>query len=88
MPIPKAVFSPALDEARGPVAGAIGRFAASALTAASVVLARLADSLAEPAKSVDGPLPRLEFHAEAGTSQGAIYLDGEWVGSIPGVTRL
>ncbi len=29
-----------------------------------------------------------EFHAEAGAPEGALYVDGVRVGSIPGVTRL
>lgn len=32
--------------------------------------------------------PRLEFHAEAGAPEGALYLDGELVARLPGVTRL
>jgi hypothetical protein len=31
---------------------------------------------------------QLEFHAEAGAPEGALYLDGELVGRLPGVTRL
>ena len=30
----------------------------------------------------------LEFYAEAGAPEGALYLDGELVGYLPGVTRL
>lgn len=32
-------------------------------------------------------LPRLEFHAEAGAPEGALYVDGEYVGHLP-LTRL
>jgi len=30
----------------------------------------------------------LEFHAEAGAPEGALYVDGQRVGVLPGVTRL
>jgi hypothetical protein len=30
----------------------------------------------------------LEFHAEAGALEGALYLDGELVGYLPGIRRL
>jgi hypothetical protein len=33
-------------------------------------------------------LPSVEFHAEAGAPEGALYVDGELVGRLPGVTRL
>lgn len=33
-------------------------------------------------------LARLEFHAEPGERDGAIYVDGKLVGWLPGVTRL
>lgn len=32
--------------------------------------------------------PVLEFYAEAGAPEGALYVDGEYVGSLEGVTRL
>lgn len=39
------------------------------------------------------PLPPVremafEFHAEAGAPEGALYVDGQLVGYLPGVTRL
>jgi hypothetical protein len=34
------------------------------------------------------PLPMLEFHAEAGAPEGALYVDGVLVGHIHGVNRL
>jgi hypothetical protein len=54
---------------------------------ASAVLARLARRLAAspPRQHADH---RLEFHAEAGAPEGALYLDGQLVGWLPGVTRL
>jgi hypothetical protein len=30
----------------------------------------------------------LEFYAEAGAPEGALYVDGQLVGHLPGVTRL
>jgi hypothetical protein len=30
----------------------------------------------------------LEFHAEAGAPEGALYVNGEFVGYVPGVSRL
>ena len=33
-------------------------------------------------------LAALEFHAEAGAPEGALYVDGELVARLPGVTRL
>lgn len=43
-----------------------------------------ADASAAPA-TVD---PVLEFYAEAGAPEGALYVDGRRVGVLPGVTRL
>lgn len=64
------------------------RLAALALRRASAVLARMARRLAQ----ADTPRQRLpaqlEFYAEAGAPEGALYLDGELVGYLRGVTRL
>ena len=30
----------------------------------------------------------IEFHAEAGAPEGALYVDGQFVGFVPGVSRL
>ena len=32
--------------------------------------------------------PMIEFHAEAGAPEGALYVNGRLVGTLPGVTRL
>lgn len=65
------------------------RVAAASLRGASAVLARLARRLAVPAPAVAPPLPSvLEFYADAGAPEGALYLDGKLVGYVPGVTRL
>jgi hypothetical protein len=58
-----------------------------ALHAASYALGRLALwLLPEHAEAATDPL--LEFHAEAGAPEGALYVDGQLVGTLPGVTRL
>lgn len=63
--------------------------AAASLRGASAVLARLALRLAVPAQPPVEPLPTvLEFYADAGAPEGALYLDGQLVGYVPGVTRL
>lgn len=65
--------------------------AAALLRALGRVLDRLAHRLAATAPAPARPLaalPLLEFHAEAGAPEGALYVDGEFVGHLPGVTRL
>ena len=70
-----------------PVAEAGRRLAAAFLQRASCLLARLASGLARvPAEP--RPDPRFEFHAEAGASEGALYVDGRLVGWLSGVRRL
>ncbi|HUG25314.1 hypothetical protein [Piscinibacter sp.] len=65
------------------------RAAAATLRTASAVLARMARRVAVPAQRVSDPLPRtLEFYASAGAPEGALYVNGELVGWIPGVKRL
>lgn len=63
------------------------RVAAAVLRSASVALARLARQLARPAARFSSD-PRLEFYAEAGAPEGALYRDGEFVGWVKGVKRL
>lgn len=72
------------------VRDAARRLAAGLLRVASASLARIAAALeprasAAPDASAD---PRVEFHAEAGAPEGALYVDGELVGKLPGVRRL
>ena len=57
------------------------------LYAASRGLSRLSFKLAErpPLPSSD---PLIEFHAEAGAPEGALYVDGQLVGWLAGVQRL
>ncbi len=74
-------------KAPAPFSEAGRSLAAASLQSASALLARLAQSLArEPASAVSDP--RFEFHAEAGASEGALYVDGRFVGWLPGVSRL
>jgi hypothetical protein len=55
---------------------------------------RTLDALARRLAAVDRPAhapatdPVLEFYAEAGAPEGALYVDGRLVGVLPGVTRL
>ena len=63
------------------------RWASALLRAAS----RLLDSLAARLALVprEPPVDRvIEFHAEAGAPEGALYVDGHLVGHVLGVTRL
>ena len=63
--------------------------AAALLASASAMLGRLAVELAGAPLSVRRPSePQLEFHAEAGAPEGALYVDGRLVGWLPGVSRL
>ena len=65
------------------------RLAAAGLRSASSLLARLARRLSVPVPTPVQRLPtRLEFYAEAGAPEGALYLDGQLVGWVPGVKRL
>ena len=80
-----------------PVRSALAR----ALRAASGVLARLASDISASetrsqsaevsSRSASGNVyacPQLEFYAEAGAAEGALFVDGQWVGNVPGVCRL
>ncbi len=67
---------------------ALRKTLARALRATSRALARAARALLAPPRPV-APQPAVyEFYAEAGAPEGALYVDGVLVGSIPGVTRL
>jgi hypothetical protein len=60
------------------------------LVAGSRALTRLASALAErPAGKAAALAPlQVEFHAEAGAPEGALYVDGHLVARLPGVNRL
>jgi hypothetical protein len=64
--------------------------AATILRSASVLLTRMARRLAMPGvRSKPDPLAAvLEFYAEAGAPEGALYADGKLVGYVVGVKRL
>jgi hypothetical protein len=64
------------------------RLAAAGLRSASALLARLSRNLALPGRPKASAIQQLEFHAEAGAPEGALYLDGKLVGWLPGVRRL
>jgi hypothetical protein len=63
---------------------------AGVLRSISVALARLARGLAaaERARTRTPAETVLEFYAEAGAPEGALYVDGQLVGFLPGVKRL
>ncbi len=70
---------------------------AQVLSAASQALARLACQLtavevrSESAAATAGNVyacPQLEFYADAGAAEGALFVDGQLVGYVPGVCRL
>jgi hypothetical protein len=70
---------------------AMRRAAALALRSASGVLARAARRLREERVAPAATLPEIEFaafHCGAGAPEGALYVDGELVAIVPGLTRL
>lgn len=75
-------------EAKRPIHEAARRLAAMSLRSASAALARLSRRLAQPAARSAQTVPQLEFYAEAGAPEGALYLDGQLVGWVSGVRRL
>ena len=79
-------WSPA--EFRHPASIHAQRLAASGLRVASTALARLARRIAVPPPRRVPTAQQLEFHAEAGAPEGALYLDGKLIGWLPGVRRL
>jgi hypothetical protein len=69
---------------------ALRQAAAVALQVASQLLSQLARQLAAtPAQPRPGAsAPVIEFHAEAGAPEGALYVDGQLVAHLPGISRL
>ncbi len=61
---------------------------AALLRAAGAALDRLASRLAALHPVARRGDPLIEFYAEAGAPEGALYVDGELVGLIDGVNRL
>jgi len=76
--------------ALAPATSALRRAIALTLHRASNSLQRLALQLTRaPARSATcGQPPVLEFYAEAGAPEGALYVDGRLVARLPGVQRL
>ena len=82
-----------LDGFDGPLAlpahSPVRQFVARLLRRSSRWLARLSRQVAlERGQAPARRAPALEFYAEAGAPEGALYLDGELAGHLPGVTRL
>ena len=63
-------------------------FAAALLRAAGASLDRIALRLARAEAAHPAAEPVLEFHAEAGAPEGALYVNGHLVGHLVGVNRL
>ena len=82
---PRAEASAEFD---GPLAEALRLALATFLRGASAALAKLARRIARSRSLGPCGEPRLEFYAEAGAPEGALYLDGKLVGRIAGVRRL
>jgi len=61
---------------------------AAVLHGASALLARAARQLAGPERAAVAEPPQIEFHADAGAPEGALYADGVLVAMLPGVNRL
>ena len=82
-------LSPA-HPALAPASPALRRIAAAVLHAAGRRLQWLARRLAAAPSRPQrvSALAALEFHAEAGAPEGALYVDGQLVAHLPGVSRL
>jgi hypothetical protein len=81
-----SIKAPVRDAAWRRVAALVLHGASLALaSAAQRLVAAQAAATAEPHRN---DLPRIEFHAEAGALEGALYVDGQFIGTLPGVTRL
>ena len=75
-------------EPQHPLSEAVRRLAAAGLRSVSAKLARLSRRLGRAGARIRHPKAQLEFYAEAGAPEGALYLDGKLVGWVSGVTRL
>jgi hypothetical protein len=77
------------DTATPPWTYPLRRLLAAGLRSTSTLLAHLAQQMAVPATPEARRAPEvLEFYADAGAPEGALYLDGQLVGYLPGVKRL
>ncbi len=59
-----------------------------ALRAASQALDRMARQIVVAPLAAQAKEPKIEFHAESGAPEGALYVDGKLVGWIEGIQRL
>lgn len=87
-----AALAPALAPARG-VRHTLARLLAGAGSVLDGLARRLAAAEARAAEREalevhEAVEAMLEFHAEAGAPEGALYVNGEFVGFVPGVSRL
>ncbi len=62
--------------------------AAALLRALGAVLERMALRLMRAEPAAERVETHLEFHAEAGAPEGALYVNGQLVGHLTGITRL
>lgn len=74
--------------AQAPRLGSARRLAAALLRAASRMLSRMARAVADQHAGRLAVPQELEFYAEAGAPEGALYADGRLLGHIEGVSRL
>ena len=73
-----------------PLSATLLHFAAATLMTASALLTRLAVRMSAT-EAIRVPVQTVEFHPiyrESGAPEGALYINGELVGVIEGVTRL
>lgn len=84
-----SLYTPTLPLFR-PRSPSLRHLLAALLRSASVRLAQLSRRIAaaERARQRSPAEMVLEFYAEAGAPEGALYLDGQLIGYLPGVTRL
>jgi hypothetical protein len=78
--LPQRTFAPRGSGPARDVAGAV-------LRRAGLLLGGLVRRLPHREKAPAGD-PVLEFYAEAGAPEGALYIDGDLVARLPGVSRL
>jgi hypothetical protein len=76
------------SEPGAPAFAPVRGLAASLLRSVGACLERLAATLTAAPEVASRDLPCLEFHAEAGAPEGALYVDGQLAGWLPGVRRL
>ncbi len=75
-------------QGRLPVSHGGRALVAALLRRTSAALAHLASSVAGTTSHGPAREPLFEFYAEAGAPEGALYVDGDLVGVVTGVSRL